>query len=272
MQLAHIVPFKNRELVREQSLHLWVANAPGDWLHFYKELPEASQVILDNGAFEGEMVPFDKLLDIARICPSVKEIVLPDVFRSAEKTRERYYSEAVPHKQHAGLSGCSFMYVAHGPTGDQFESTLQHVLRDDPIPIGTVGLSYKPTVETYTITYDYLPRSWIRAQVVQRLVHHKVIGSHPLHCLGLWDPAELLSLAQAGRIRSCDTSLAACATHIRLEFQDKHLYPSYWEDYAQRIPRPANFFSFEGLDEGLLLHNIQFLNHIAEQAHSYYGQ
>ncbi len=89
MKVAHIVPTENLPQIVAYGYHMALAprlDSDPAYREFYRTLGEWGRfIIVDNGAAEGESMPFDEVLKVAEYIRA-DEICLPDVLYDRGRT------------------------------------------------------------------------------------------------------------------------------------------------------------------------------------------
>ena len=213
-----------------------------EYAEFYRAQRRKGRfVILDNGAFEGELLEDDDLIDAMRELHP-QEVVAPDVISSSKDTLER--ARGFIAKLHdAGLR----TQVQVAPQGKNFAEWTQsyHDLANLP-GVSTIGISYVghfDVPEDCDYFGDIEPEETIRLRFFHYLAGNRELRSDRAHhLLGLFSPAALSWYAKYPFIRSIDTSFPiVCAMHrTRMtsgvaKFQDKLDYDATFTDDVLRL-------------------------------------
>lgn len=104
MRTAHIVPSKYLHVMERKNFHMALAHvilSDEKYRDFYenRRLSKVDYIILDNGAYEDQRVPFHKLYKLANTL-QVNELVMPDVLGDKQKTLDVWldaYQTVVDH-------------------------------------------------------------------------------------------------------------------------------------------------------------------------------
>ncbi len=210
MRLAFIVPIPHLEDFEDVSnFHLCLAHLfrHEEYFDFYKRaIDRGDYVILDNGAFEGEAVNSERLLELVeRLMPA--EVVAPDVLgngeETVEKTKQFLSLMPSPLKKRVRVMG-----VVQGETPKEWTNCF-FALKDLVDVFGVPGKPSLKNLHPFTRIHERIARlTFLKRQT------HK-----PVHCLGMTGVRELVVLDRLGA-RSLDSSFAW--THTRF-------YPRFWE-------------------------------------------
>jgi len=172
-------------------------------------------VVLDNGAFEGELMDTDELIALAKeIHP--QEIVAPDVIGDRKATIE-HTKEFVEKFHEADLGNIQIQVAPQGGSFDEWADCYRELAN---LPsVSTLGLSY---VGHFQNPED---GNWFGSNIVAqeatrlRFLYY-LIGSRLLrsdkahHLLGLYSPAALRQYSRYPFLRSMDSSFPIiCAQH-----------------------------------------------------------
>ena len=193
-------------------------------------------VILDNGAFEGDLLEDDSLIAAIRELHP-QEVVAPDVIGSRKETFERAV-DFINRLQSENLR----VRVQVCPQGHNFEEWTESYLELVNLPgVSTIGVSYVghfdvPEDCSYFGSMD--PWETIRVRFFHYLVGKRLLRDDKAHhLLGLCSPVALKWYAKYPFIRSIDTSFPViCALHRTQmgcgveKFQDKLNYKTQLTD------------------------------------------
>lgn len=212
----HYAPWRPYYLYLPQLLHkkhydrfVWRSNT------------KIAYTILDNGAYEGEAVSPEGLLDLAREL-NVNEVVAPDVLKDCNATLEAVgnFSDLVYKQRHNTDYRPEIMGVVQG-------TSIEDCLN---CAVGLTSFSFitslaLPKHLTTTITYN------ARIMLVQKI---RALSSrrYPIHFLGgapIW-PKEVIH-AKALGVRSMDTSMPFVQAYY-----GKHM------DEPPLMERPEHYF------------------------------
>jgi len=210
MEIAFIAPKSMAKYTIAGDFHFII---PQNATAFYRE--SRNYKMLDNGAYEGNAIFFEALLNIARKL-KVDEIVIPDVMRDAQRTLSNLYTliKDVPDEFKVAA-------VPQGKTISEFLECFREISKMTNVDTicfpKWLGTS-RPAVIHYLQT--------------QRLLSYKF----DYHVMGLDDPTELFCY-RGMDIRSVDTSMPfTYAYHLR---KIKLFEPLK----LQRVPMDARVFS-----------------------------
>jgi len=247
MKVAHIVPINHLSQIKGNSIQMClapIAKQYPEYLNFYKEESKnGSFVILDNGMFEGALLPNQEIIELATEIQA-SEIVAPDYLGSSQKTIEAIES-------FAKVSGSfAIMVVPHGNTFDSLVRCFKRLyIEREQLYINTFGFSYL-SFETATRQI----RSIFAPHIIKAPWWKEKVACHLLGVTkSLIGIAELALLDNFRFFRSLDTSLAACVTAHghELKGENQELEESHFS-------RPEKFFELI-LDNDLLERNLGLL-------------
>ena len=213
MKIAEIVPILHLDMTTQNQVHMClaqVAKKSETYLRFFKAQSQLGRtVILDNGAYEGEMLEGLELIQIAReIQPTW--IVAPDEPTSSEESDKLYMQFVSMVRTHEPHFYPSIMKILHGDSIDAFETALSRTC-----PGHALGFS--------RLTRWELMRT-SRAKMIQELAACEL--HHYIHAFGFLGLAEARELADCGAVDSLDTSAPVWrGLH-------GHLLTDKWVDYA----------------------------------------
>jgi len=209
---AHIVPPSNVALVEHDPIQLVIApylQQSEIYRAFYRDVYQ-NYLILDNGAFEKQLVSAEELAELA-IEIGAHEVVLPDVFDDGpgtlERARETLAMGCFNTRSYRALMA-NHMGVPQGKTAHEYEETLAGMLQISGIK--TIGFSYQCLATAYG-TED-------RAQVLERLNKKFRFdayydgGLRMFHALGGGYTMTDLAKHKFPWLRSVDGSIAAKVT------------------------------------------------------------
>ncbi len=185
-----------------------------DYRDFYNQQRDAGHfVILDNGAFEEELLSVDELLDcVLELRP--QEVVAPDVINDRQQTY--LLTKEFIAKLEAVLwtpAACRPRPLVQAcPQGKDFEEWIESYIELAMLDgVHVMGISY---YSLFACDRDssYFSTYIVAEEAVRLRFFHRLIGANhlrvdkPHHLLGLFSPAALRAYAGYPFIRSIDTS------------------------------------------------------------------
>jgi len=206
------------------------------YFDFYKrQVRRGRYVILDNGAFEGELLTDKDLLEMAEeLCPT--EIVAPDVIGDRQGTKERVdtFLKALD-ASHIGTS----LKVQACPQGRTMKDWMDSYKELSAIErIDVLGITYAEHLgcspKNFEGIYGVVRAEAARLEIIHKLVgEDKLVWQKPHHLLGLYDLHALPWYSQYPFVRSIDTSFpVACGRDlIRMHWTTKKPRSFSADDY-----------------------------------------
>jgi hypothetical protein len=206
-------------------------------------------VVLDNGAFEGELLDEVDLVDIVEDLQP-QEVVAPDVIGNRNATFKRS-SKFIDLLQRKNIR----VQIQVCPQGRNFEEWAESYRELANLPgVSVIGVSYVghfDCPEDCDYFGDLSAEEVIRLRFFHYLVGQKLLRSDKAHhLLGLFSPGALRWYARYPFIRSIDTSFpVVCALHRTVMNRTTSKFPDKL-DYGVQMT-----------DESLALavHNIEFM-------------
>jgi hypothetical protein len=205
---------------------------------FYANLSSSHYKILDTGAFEGEGMGGEELLNVA-IELRAHEVVIPDVMGDSEATWEKMLEFAY----HARLSSqFKYGFVIHTPYAEGGPAQLAELA--DP-KYDWIDVVYLPKL---LWKHDPLARLDLAGHIHQ--FHSKRFEVHMLGSVAE-DPTEIIAAARSGFVRGIDTSLPFVESFYGNTMD-------VWTN-GTRPKRPENYFALPraGFNEFLVEKNIR---------------
>lgn len=216
MLMAAIVPQVYLHLTSGDEFHMALAhliNKPGleIYTHHFKEMSEKKKfVLLDNGAFEGELLPIAEVCNKAEAIGAT-EIILPDDYKNAEATK-LLTRDAVKYLnlRYNGLHNLPFrlMAVPQGVTIEEWVECAAYIMHNIP-GIKTIGVP-KHLIDSCK---NRDARLWCLLKLQE--MYPDVVDKFDYHLLGCWKtPIEVMSVNKAAHeeripmVRSCDSAIA----------------------------------------------------------------
>ena len=259
MKVAHIVPILNLESIKGRSIHMClapIARQYPEYKDFYtQEAKNGSFVIFDNGAFEGEMLADDVLLDLA-LEIGASELVVPDHLGDAHRTLDALH-RFLDFFNLEKKNGLHLLVVPQGNCYKNIQCCLDDMQRNVNPAVSTIGLSYK----AFEIAINN-SRLLTAPRILTSHQHNKVV-----HLLGISKtPIGIAEVALFNHAidydyvkinpRSVDTSIAACLAL-------NHLSCDKYEHAVENklASRSEGFFELKAKSE-LLSANIDALDNL----------
>ncbi len=138
---------------------LALSGAPGNWseayIEFYRHRAPGRYLILDNGAWEGELISVADVIDVARRMRA-DEIILPDAIGDADCTIE-LAATAYEQARHR-LPGVALQVVPHGRTIGEYVDCLKGLM--ERVSFDVVGISRADVELGLDLMSDRVARMW----------------------------------------------------------------------------------------------------------------
>lgn len=197
MKIASIVPVKNIEHTFDNSYAMMLTHLKDYYPQTAIQQRNNCYRIMDNSLIElGGAVDIDQVYEAAKQCQA-HEIILPDVFRDATKTRQSIYDALDKLSKKGRLYDFRLMAVCQGSTVEEFVNCFKSLCCFPEIH--TIGI---PKVAETLLPagrpgFEYLWQNCPKE----------------IHLLGCWTSLnEMRQYKNPAAIRSCDTCIPALLT------------------------------------------------------------
>lgn len=173
------------------------------YANFYREMSErGDRIIMDNGAFEGQLIDTDKLVELGHIC-GADAIVLPDYPGKKSAFTINAARNLITSLKDEGFKT---MFVPQSEIGDleDWITAYDWAATDNP-DIDIIGMS----ILGMPNALPHIPKSYARVVLTQILIDRGIFNFDKYHhYLGLnAGPAlEIPPLIEMGALNSCDSS------------------------------------------------------------------
>lgn len=238
MQYCFITPkpFLERYATRSTT-HMVLAQLAArdqEYFNFYKARGEAGDVlIMDNGAYEGEQMGHQDLLEVALSMDNIELLVIPDTPNNFDQNEDKCgefldYLDKEFHWDEGEAYPFNLMKVIHATPGCLREFTLSYLLADQDPRISAAGFSrLTPAYSSVSHVYDDRADPLRRVKFAQHLKRSGLwAGRLEHHALGqLGGPTEIATLAYEG-FDSMDSSAPVWRGIHGVEYKSAD-----WQDY-----------------------------------------
>jgi len=231
------------------DMHLLLAHLLKQNEEYFRKYKEVKGYkIIDNGAFEGQLMNFDEVVKLAEQVDA-NEVQLPDYLFDFEKTIKEAKESL---EKNDVRDRFKVQFVVQGSSREELEKGVQFAIDNNLV----IGIPHEPCQMVYR--RDFAPRepllAWIAKEYGEEMLKN-------VHLLGCHDMFEFYSIYYQ-KCRSMDTTLP-----IKLGIHRITL-PS-----IEDVKRPANYFTVNHLDGNQvdsILRNLRYIKSIVENEYDKY--
>jgi hypothetical protein len=212
-ELALIPPFSLADDFVDEVYYMYLAPLLGNAIYdryVWRTTTRLSHNILDNGAFEGEPVPDDRLMLLATSSGLLDEVVVPDVLGDVVGTLEKVRQFESVVKSAGAHAPKHYMGVVQGETYTECVECIEQLTEYSYIT--TLGIPKHLLATVGPKEIRLMLAAYIEERYKRRLSTH-FLGSSPI-----W-PSELREAARFN-VRSMDTSMPFVFAYYNQRIQD----------------------------------------------------
>lgn len=245
MRTAPIVPIRYLDVLEGQPYLMCLAQIALEnekYKEFYREQSkQGSFILLDNGAFEGDQVSIDKLVQLAEYIQADELILIdtPKDYKKNLRTHQESYDAVQSLYGFAGQTKIQLMAVPHGETEKELLESAEKLVK---MNIDTLGVS-----KIWLEQFGPIARSRFVSNITE------IIGNLNLHILGSgqspWE-AHYIAAEHPEIVRGTDSCIP-------------YLFAANGEVMKHHSTRPdveIDFFNPVRCDNDLLRTNIEEWN------------